>query len=312
MIELSELQYFRTVANLEHVTKAAQELHISQPNLSNAISRLETKLGVKLFERRHGKISLTSIGQEYLQYVNEAFSVLEAGEQRIQELTGRAQRQIRVCCSVNSLLNPATEMFLEAHPDVPIHQDLSTTDDIVLLLEGNEIDFAVTMRPVANPKLEWQPVFRSELMVGVSAHHPWANYSSVPLSMLKDEPIICNNVGADRTILETLCKQAGFQPRISFESNDGQYIGARLQKDNMLTLIPTLDLYTVEQFGTVRPVHPIHLNDCDAYVTVGILKRKDRKLSCIAQEFMEFCRKYLLNKSEEIDMYMEKKERQHS
>lgn len=54
-MELSELQYFRVVANLEHVTKAAQELHVSQPNLSNAITRLENKLGAKVFERTRGR-----------------------------------------------------------------------------------------------------------------------------------------------------------------------------------------------------------------------------------------------------------------
>lgn len=160
MIELSELQYFRTVANLEHVTKAAQLLHISQPNLSNAISRLEAKMGVKLFDRSRGKIKLTSIGREYLRYVNEAFSVLEAGEERIRELTERAKRQIRICCSVNALLNPATEAFLEDHPDLLINQDLLPTDNIALQLEENAIDFAVTLRPIANPKLEWCPVFR--------------------------------------------------------------------------------------------------------------------------------------------------------
>ena len=78
----------------------------------------------------------------------------------------------------------------------------------------------------------------------------------------------------------------------------------------MLTLIPSLDLYMVEakHIGDVRPVHPVHLTECDAYVTVGILKRKDRKLSDMPQEYLEYCRNFLLKESEQIDLFMEEKD----
>lgn len=62
-MDITQLQYFRTVAHLEHITQAAEELHISQPNLSNAIKRLETSLGVALFERRNGRIFLNDYGK---------------------------------------------------------------------------------------------------------------------------------------------------------------------------------------------------------------------------------------------------------
>lgn len=61
-MDLLQLQYFRAIAEYENMTKAAQALFVSQPNLSNSMSRLEADLGVKLFERRRGSILCSCIG----------------------------------------------------------------------------------------------------------------------------------------------------------------------------------------------------------------------------------------------------------
>ena len=81
-MELSLLYYFKTVAEQENITKAAELLYISQPALSKAIAKLEKSLDVTLFERRKGRISLSSMGRVYYEYVSSAFQVLESGEKK--------------------------------------------------------------------------------------------------------------------------------------------------------------------------------------------------------------------------------------
>ena len=85
-MELSLLYYFKTVAEMENITKAAESLYISQPALSKAIAKLEKSLDVSLFERRKGRIILSAMGKVYYEYVSSAFQVLEQGERRLAEL----------------------------------------------------------------------------------------------------------------------------------------------------------------------------------------------------------------------------------
>ena len=78
-MELSQLRYFMAVAELGNMSKAAQALFVSQPNLSTSISRLEEEVGVPLFDRRRGKIVLNQNGELLLESVKRAVDTLDAG-----------------------------------------------------------------------------------------------------------------------------------------------------------------------------------------------------------------------------------------
>lgn len=87
-MNLSQLQYFRVLAQEEHYTRAAQMLSITQPSLSHAISQLEQELGTRLFEKKGRNVVLTRYGKMFLPYVEESLKVLNEGVQRIQEVNG--------------------------------------------------------------------------------------------------------------------------------------------------------------------------------------------------------------------------------
>ena len=78
-MEISQLKYFAAVARLGNISKAAQELYVTQPNLSKSIARLEEELGVPLFEHRKGKITLNDYGRCFLASVNLSLGELENG-----------------------------------------------------------------------------------------------------------------------------------------------------------------------------------------------------------------------------------------
>ena len=85
-MNLNHLSYFRVLAKLEHYTQAAEELSITQPSLSHAMSTLEKDLGTYLFEKQGRNIKLTKYGKIYFEYVDRALSELEKGEKKIREL----------------------------------------------------------------------------------------------------------------------------------------------------------------------------------------------------------------------------------
>ena len=78
-MNLSQLYYFRKLADLQHYAKAAKELYITQPSLSNAISSLEQELGVSLFQKTGRNIHLTKYGSEFLVYVNKGLEQIDKG-----------------------------------------------------------------------------------------------------------------------------------------------------------------------------------------------------------------------------------------
>jgi DNA-binding transcriptional LysR family regulator len=78
-LELTYLYYFKVIAEKENMSRAAETLHVSQPALSKTISKLESSLGVTLFERKKGRISLSPIGTDFYRQIAKAFDCIDGG-----------------------------------------------------------------------------------------------------------------------------------------------------------------------------------------------------------------------------------------
>ena len=111
-MELTLLYYFKTVAEQENITKAAELLYISQPALSKAIAKLEKSLDVTLFERRKGRISLSAMGRVYYEYVSSAFQVLESGEKKLEEMKESSGEMVSIASPVAGVLQELIYNFL--------------------------------------------------------------------------------------------------------------------------------------------------------------------------------------------------------
>ena len=103
-MEITHLRYFKKTAELEHITKAAQELHVAQPSLSRTISMLEDELKVKLFNRKGKSIELNEYGIIVLNHTNRILKELEAIHREIDDARGwcaalRKNTAISVCTS---------------------------------------------------------------------------------------------------------------------------------------------------------------------------------------------------------------------
>src|ERR671935_1288427 len=90
-MDLLQLHYFRTVARLEHVTRAAEELRVAQPALSRTIARLEAELGVPLFDRLGRRLALNRFGAAFLVRVDRALGELEEARRELQDSAGLAR-----------------------------------------------------------------------------------------------------------------------------------------------------------------------------------------------------------------------------
>jgi len=84
-VDMQQMKYFKTVAEVGKISEAAEALYISAPALSTAISRLEKELGVKLFDRKNNKITLNRQGEIFLDYVNQAIAQLEETKEELRQ-----------------------------------------------------------------------------------------------------------------------------------------------------------------------------------------------------------------------------------
>jgi DNA-binding transcriptional LysR family regulator len=131
-LNLLQLQYFQTVARLEHMTKAAQELNVSQPSLSNTMSRLEESLGVPLFVRQGRQIRLTTFGRQFLQRVNLAFFELEKGKREMEEMAGGEKGIISFAVTLPNALPVLLKEFLEIHPQAKLIQNQAFSEKEII------------------------------------------------------------------------------------------------------------------------------------------------------------------------------------
>lgn len=102
---LSQLYYFRKLAQLEHYTKAAQELYISQPSLSASIASLEEELNVKLFQKSGRNVHLTDVGRQFYEIVCRCLNILEAGIENLQSQDDQEEVIIDLVCEASLLLD---------------------------------------------------------------------------------------------------------------------------------------------------------------------------------------------------------------
>ncbi len=308
MADLTQLEYFRTVANLQHITRAAEELHISQPNLSNAIKRLEQSLGVKLFDRRNGRVFLNAYGKVFLSGVNDAFASLAAAEKKIAEMKlDMRSEPIAVASSMQLYTEELVESFMHAYPtsSLPVTQEVTSSEEIVRRFWNGLLDEALIPRLEDPPGIiTWTPVFVNRVGLLVSASHPLAQNTFVELSELKRYPFVCNNLGIGHDMIVRLCAQGGFVPRIIYESNNSSSIGLWIEKCRGISFISSYDLMTLFNYGPA-PENVKVLPFCAPEPTfeMGLARHREKTYTPEQQIFLSFSEHYFQQLGAKIDTY---------
>lgn len=229
-MELNQLEYFYETAKREHITQTAEALNITQPALSKAIARLESDLGVKLFDREGKNISLNECGQVALRYTEQLLYLLGDMRAELAELAqGRAGR-IRIGTSFPSQepnwLLESVRAFALARPDVSFKITQLSSWQMQSALTEQEIDIAVSTTPLRSTELIWDELFVEPMGVILSADHPLAARESLSLLDLRKERFYCNNANSDvQDLTIQFCRQAGFEPIIHFEGEFASFIG---------------------------------------------------------------------------------------
>ncbi len=193
-MNLSQLRYFRKLAQVQHFTKAAEELFITQPALSNSIKQLEGELGIPLFEQHGRNVRLTKFGREFNEYVSEGLDVIDKGIQVAQEHANSLSGTIDIGTIFTLQADYLPALLREyrnkygTHVDVRLYQGL--TQGLVENLEDGTYDIVIGAYVENRPDLEFVPVLKQDLVALVHEDSPLARRESISFDDMRDTEIV--------------------------------------------------------------------------------------------------------------------------
>lgn len=282
-MELLQLQYFRKVAELEHMTKAAEELRIAQPALSKTISRLEEDLGVPLFDRKGRHIKLNAFGKAYLHKVETALKALDDGRKEVEDLAGMERGRVSLATTTHKCFSDVIGDFISLHPEIKLQISQASETEKIAQLRKGDIDLCITFPPIEQAGIEGISFLTEEIMLAVPRTHRFADRSSISLSEVAGDPFICIKKGNPfRDMTDGFCKQAGFVPEIICEVDEHAAIGHFIPMGIGIAFLPetlidkittSFHLLHIEQPVCQRTYQIAWLKDC--YMSQAVRQLRD-------------------------------------
>ncbi len=245
-MDLVELRWFIVLAELEHVTRAAEVVGITQPALSKAVGRLERAVGVPLFDRHGRSVRLNRHGQVFREGVARALAELDATHRHLADLIGAESGSVPVgfLPTLGTWLLPELlRGFRAHHPRVrfELHQDRA--DQLLPLLRAGKVDLILTSQRPRDAGVAWRRLLVEALHLVVPAGHPLTRrrHRSVPLAAAASEPFVMFRSGLGlRELTDELCRQAGFSPRAAFEGEEVETVRGLVGAGLGVALLPEL------------------------------------------------------------------------
>lgn len=237
-MDLNTLTQFLAVARLEHLSRAADELRIAQPSLSRSIARLESELGVPLFDRA-GRLRLNDAGQLFRDYVERSLGELDAGRRAVAETTGAGFGAVRLASETFLTFTGPLAAYKRAHPDVDVELHQMPAAEMARSLQARDVDLCIASQPIAAEGLESVQLFDEPVGVGTSLEHPLADRSSVTVDELAGESFISAGRGHwQRRLLERLFAARNLTPEIVCEVDELSAIAELISAGLGIGLVP--------------------------------------------------------------------------
>lgn len=210
------LQVFHAVAKQMSFTKAAEVLFMTQPAVTFQIKQLEEHFNTRLFERGHGRISLTPAGEVVLDYAERILALSAELDTRLREMTGRLSGPLLIGASTTIaefLLPPVLGEFKSLHPDVQAKLIVANSETIENRVAEHTLDLGLIEAPSHLPALLTEVCCEDELQVIVAPSHPLAKLKGVSPKQLLPYPYVSREAGSGtREFTDLYFRKASIQP----------------------------------------------------------------------------------------------------
>ena len=224
-MDLTQLRSFSAVARHKHFSRAAGELFLGQPAVSQHIRKLEAELGLELFARTTRSVELTEAGALLLRRVERSLAELEAGIAELDQLRGLLRGRLTI--GAMQWLDPydlpaVLATFHRRYRDIDIRVVEDAARDMLSGLVQETLDAAFVPLEADLPAgLAHRRLFSDELVLIVPRESSLAARSRIRMDLLRDEPFVFLREGSGlRRVVERAAESAGFEPHARFETNE--------------------------------------------------------------------------------------------
>ncbi|MFS0722912.1 LysR family transcriptional regulator [Paenibacillus sp. 1P07SE] len=299
-MELRQLYYFVKVARLEHVTKAAEALHVAQSAVSRQIRQLEEELGLQLFIQKGRNVQLTPVGQLFLKRLEHILGDLERAVVEVHEFMDPERGEIRIGFPHSlgiQLVPEVVAEFRKRYPHVKFRFKQGMYPSLISELLKGDIDLAfISPFPEMHEQVCGAVLLTEELYAVLPPGHRFAGEASIRLEQLRDEPFVLFSEGYSlRPIVWEACLAAGFTPQISFEGEETETIRGLVAAGMGVSLLPEMALYSSDRLQPAK----VAVHGPQVTRTIGLIQRSHQKLPLVAKAFQTFLLQYFADKPRE-------------
>ena len=199
MLDWHDLEVFVVAADLENFSAAAQELHLSQPAITQRVRSLEKQLGVKLFDRQGRRVHLSEGGAYLLPLAKDLLRRSKRTEEMMQSLRGEVVGNLIIGCSTTTgkyLLPPLMARFCDHYPGVQATVRVGSRGRVLELLATREVHLAFTSALTPRREIRYQRFVHDEVVLIAPSAHPWVQRDAIQAEELLQERLILREQGS--------------------------------------------------------------------------------------------------------------------
>ena len=288
---LHQLKVFETVARLTSITRAAEELSLTQPTVSMQIKQLTQNIGVPLFEQIGKKLYLTQAGQELVITCREIFNQLARFEMKIGDFQGMKQGKLRLATITTTkyFMPRAIAPFCQLYPGVDVALEITNHERVLERLNENLDDLYIISKIPNRLDVALHPFLENPLVVIAPKNHPLAQEKNIPITKLHNQQFIMRERGSGtRAAVEQLFAKHGVSVKVRLELGGNEAIkqaigvGLGISVLSQHTFTPEsamsgLTILDVQHFPIERHWYVVY--------------PADKQLSILASTFFDFLQK---------------------
>jgi LysR family transcriptional regulator, low CO2-responsive transcriptional regulator len=274
-VTLRQMRVFAAVARNLSFTRAARELHLTQPAVSQQVKLLEQEVGLPLFEQIGRKVQLAPAGAELLRYANQAIELLREAGESLAAMRGlkRGVLKLGAVSTAKYFAPTLLSAFTPAYPEVTIKFSVGNREEVIKQLADNETDLVIMGRPPRELETVAEAFAKHPLVIIASPEHSLAGKRRIQLRQLATEHFIIREEGSGtRASMERVFRERGVPVRVMMEVSSNETIKQAVMAGMGVSFISShtiglelaagkLAILDVVGLPIIRDWYVIHLRD---------------------------------------------------
>jgi LysR family hydrogen peroxide-inducible transcriptional activator len=288
-MEFRQLLYAVHIYNDKNFSRAAEKLHIAQPSLSQQLAKLEKELGVPLFHRTTNSVEPTHAGEVFVQKAQHILDLVQQLKSEMNDISNLRKGKLVVGTlplTGAHILPLVLPEFAKRHPGIEIALVEDSSANLEQFTSSGAVDFSLLSLPIEEPTLDYRPFVTEEICLAVPESHPLADVQDpLPVRTLANESFIVLKKGQGfRQITQDICAEAGFSPKIVFESSNMETVQSLVAAGMGIALVP--NMIAQSKKGRYTPVFK-KLTDPVPSRTLVVAERRGRYFTKAAEAFID-------------------------